>query len=68
METIINYLSPGNDLRKVETSDRCSISILKLHIEIVHLNGNNKVVYQIMRVIDNNINLKKECFMLKNLC
>jgi hypothetical protein len=41
----INYLSPGNDLRNVETSNRCNVSILKLYFEIVYLNGNNKYIY-----------------------
>jgi len=41
-------LSPDNDLRNIETSDRFNVSILKLHIEIVHVIGYNKVVYKIV--------------------
>lgn len=35
---------PDDDLWKIETSCRCNVLIAKLHIDIVHLIGHNKIV------------------------
>jgi hypothetical protein len=48
------YVLPDDDLGKIETCWRCNVLIIKLHIDIVHLVGYNKIVYQVMQGIDNN--------------
>jgi hypothetical protein len=35
---------PADDLRKIETCWKCNILIEKLHIDVVHLVGYNKIV------------------------
>ena len=49
-------------LWKIKTSWKCNVLTIKLHIDIVHLVGCNKIIYQVMHEVndDDNINIKKK--------
>jgi hypothetical protein len=53
------YGLPDDDLWKIETCWRCNVLIVKLLFDIVHLVGCNKLVYQIVYGMNNNIKFKK---------